>query len=277
MPDPMVVVIGGSAGGMKALRDIFATLDDVARGSDLRCAASLTGSFAAGDGAAELYRNSRPRTGRQPVGLSARLGDGGPRRLPPDGRRPPKARCRAEFASRTVRAHARRARAPDVGCTGRLLPALAGRSLLQRSRTRSSRDRRSALVRERRRRGRLCGRQGSRAAESCSRIRPPAKPPSPSTRRCALWFRTRWRIRRESGDGFRRRSRRAGRPVAGASGQRKRTSNVARPKIFLPSDFAPTMTTPVRVSGSSDLIRPLNSMSAPSVADTIAGADSRTA
>ena len=59
--------------------------------------------------------------------------------------------------------------------------------------------------------------------------------------------------------------------------QRKRTSNVARPKILRPSDFAATTTTPVRVAGSSDLIRPLNSMSAPSVADTIAGADSRTA
>ena len=53
--------------------------------------------------------------------------------------------------------------------------------------------------------------------------------------------------------------------------------NVARPKIFRPSDFAATMTTPVRVSGSSDLIRPLYSMSAPSAADTIAGWDSRTA
>ena len=61
------------------------------------------------------------------------------------------------------------------------------------------------------------------------------------------------------------------------SGQRKRTFIVANPKIFLPSDFAPTMTTPVRVAGSKLLIRPLNSMSAPSVADTIAGADSRTA
>jgi hypothetical protein len=62
-----------------------------------------------------------------------------------------------------------------------------------------------------------------------------------------------------------------------AAGQRKRTSNVARPKIFRPPDFAATMTTPVRVAGSSDLIRPLYSMSAPSVADTIAGWDSRTA
>ncbi len=53
-------------------------------------------------------------------------------------------------------------------------------------------------------------------------------------------------------------------------------SSVARPKIFLPADFAVTMTTPVRVSGSSDLIRPPNSMSAPSADDTIAGADSRT-
>ena len=60
-------------------------------------------------------------------------------------------------------------------------------------------------------------------------------------------------------------------------GQRKRTVNVARPKIFRPLDFAATMTTPVRVSGSKDLTRPLNSMSAPSLADTIAGADSRTA
>src|SRR6476620_5231766 len=63
----------------------------------------------------------------------------------------------------------------------------------------------------------------------------------------------------------------------GPPGQRKRTFNVARPKIFRPADFAPTTTTPVRVSGSSDLIRPLNSMSAPSVADTIAGEDSRIA
>lgn len=37
----------------------------------------------------------------------------------------------------------------------------------------------------------------------------------------------------------------------------------ARPKIFFPSDFAPTMMTPVRVSGFNDLILPLNSMSAP--------------
>lgn len=44
---------------------------------------------------------------------------------------------------------------------------------------------------------------------------------------------------------------------------RKRTFNVARPKIFRPPDFAATMTTPVRVAGSSDLIRPLYSMSAP--------------
>ena len=55
----------------------------------------------------------------------------------------------------------------------------------------------------------------------------------------------------------------------GRSGQRKRTFNVARPKILRPSDFAPTMTTPVRVSGSSDLIRPLNSMSAPPAAGTM--------
>lgn len=60
-------------------------------------------------------------------------------------------------------------------------------------------------------------------------------------------------------------------------GQRKRTFNVARPKIFRPPDFAATMTTPVRVAGSSDLMRPLYSMSAPLVADTIAGWDSRTA
>ena len=58
---------------------------------------------------------------------------------------------------------------------------------------------------------------------------------------------------------------------AGPPAQRKRTFNVARPKILRPSDFAPTRTTPVRVAGSSDLIRPLNSMSAPSSADTIAG------
>jgi hypothetical protein len=63
----------------------------------------------------------------------------------------------------------------------------------------------------------------------------------------------------------------------GRQGQRKRTFNVARPKIFRPPHFAATMTTPVRVAGSIDLIRPLYSMSAPSVADTIAGADSRTA
>ena len=63
----------------------------------------------------------------------------------------------------------------------------------------------------------------------------------------------------------------------GPQGQRKRTFNVARPKIFRPLDFAPTRMTPVRVSGSNDLTRPLNSMSAPSLADTIAGADSRTA
>ena len=54
-------------------------------------------------------------------------------------------------------------------------------------------------------------------------------------------------------------------------------SSVASPKILRPSDFAPTMTTPLRVSGSSDLIRPLNSMSQPSVAETIAGCDNRTA
>jgi hypothetical protein len=65
--------------------------------------------------------------------------------------------------------------------------------------------------------------------------------------------------------------------VTGPPGQRKRMFNVARPKIFRPPDFAATMTTPVRVAGSSDLIRPLYSMSAPSVADTIAGWDSRTA
>src|SRR5436309_9735138 len=59
--------------------------------------------------------------------------------------------------------------------------------------------------------------------------------------------------------------------------QRKRTFNVARPKILRPSDLAPTMTTPVRVAASSDLIRPLNSMSQPSFDDTIAGADNRTA
>src|SRR5882757_3676003 len=63
----------------------------------------------------------------------------------------------------------------------------------------------------------------------------------------------------------------------GASSQRKQTFNVARPKIFRSPDFAATITTPLRVAGSSDLIRPLNSMSAPSAADTIAGADSRTA
>src|ERR1700761_522241 len=62
-----------------------------------------------------------------------------------------------------------------------------------------------------------------------------------------------------------------------AKGQRKRTFNVARPKIFRPPDFAPTMTTPLRVAGSNDLIFPLNSMSAPSAADTIAGAESRIA
>ena len=61
------------------------------------------------------------------------------------------------------------------------------------------------------------------------------------------------------------------------TGQRKRTSKVARPKIFLPSDFALTRITLVRVSGSSDLTFPLNSMSAPSLAGTTAGADSRTA
>jgi hypothetical protein len=61
------------------------------------------------------------------------------------------------------------------------------------------------------------------------------------------------------------------------SAQRKRTSNVARPKILRPPDFAPMTTTPVRVAGFSDLIRPLNSMSAPAAADTTAGADSRTA
>lgn len=59
--------------------------------------------------------------------------------------------------------------------------------------------------------------------------------------------------------------------------QRKRTSNVARPKILRPSDFAPTTTTPVRVSGFNDLTRPLNSMSVPAAADTTAGADNRTA
>lgn len=69
--------------------------------------------------------------------------------------------------------------------------------------------------------------------------------------------------------------RRRNRPAAQA--QLKRTFIVARPKIFRPSDFAATMTTPLRVVGSNDLIRPLNSMSAPSLADTIAGADSRTA
>jgi hypothetical protein len=58
--------------------------------------------------------------------------------------------------------------------------------------------------------------------------------------------------------------------------QRNRTSNVAIPKIFLPADFAETMTTPLRVAGSRDLIRPLNSMSVPSAAETIAGADNRT-
>ena len=56
-----------------------------------------------------------------------------------------------------------------------------------------------------------------------------------------------------------------------------RTFIVAMPKIFLPPDFAVTITTPERVSGSSDLILPPNSMSQPSFADTIAGADSRTA
>ena len=59
--------------------------------------------------------------------------------------------------------------------------------------------------------------------------------------------------------------------------QRKRTTNVAMPKIFLPLDFAATITTPERVSGSNDLILPVNSISQPSLADTIAGADSRTA
>ena len=59
--------------------------------------------------------------------------------------------------------------------------------------------------------------------------------------------------------------------------QRKRISIVARPKIFLPADLAPTMITPLRVAGSRDLIRPLNSMSAPSAVETIAGADSRIA
>lgn len=62
-----------------------------------------------------------------------------------------------------------------------------------------------------------------------------------------------------------------------ASLQRKRMFNVARPKIFRPLDLAATRMTPERVSGSKDLIRPVNSMSAPSAADTIAGWDSRTA
>jgi cytochrome P450 len=61
------------------------------------------------------------------------------------------------------------------------------------------------------------------------------------------------------------------------SGQLKRTHNVAMPKIFLPADFAVTMTTPERVSGSKDLTLPPNSISQPSLADTIAGADKRTA
>ncbi|AAK47607.1 hypothetical protein K60_033000 [Mycobacterium tuberculosis variant bovis BCG str. Korea 1168P] len=49
-------------------------------------------------------------------------------------------------------------------------------------------------------------------------------------------------------------------------GQRKRTFNVAWPKVFRPPVIAATVTTPVGVAGSSDLIRPLYSMSAPSVA-----------
>ena len=71
--------------------------------------------------------------------------------------------------------------------------------------------------------------------------------------------------------------RRRPKPPSGCQSQRKRTFKLARPKIFRPPDFAATMTAPERVAGSSDLTRPLNSMSAPSVADTIAGADSRTA
>src|SRR3984885_13596895 len=59
--------------------------------------------------------------------------------------------------------------------------------------------------------------------------------------------------------------------------QRKRTPNVAMPKIFLPLDFAATITTPERVSRSNDLTLPVNSISQPSLADTIAGADRRTA
>lgn len=65
--------------------------------------------------------------------------------------------------------------------------------------------------------------------------------------------------------------------VVARRAQRKRTFIVARPKIFLPCDFAATAMTPERAAGSSDLMSPLNSMSAPSLAGTIAGADSRTA
>ena len=38
--------------------------------------------------------------------------------------------------------------------------------------------------------------------------------------------------------------------------QRNRMSSVASPKILRPSDFAPTMTTPLRVPGSSDFDPP---------------------
>ncbi len=67
------------------------------------------------------------------------------------------------------------------------------------------------------------------------------------------------------------------RKLTAPSRQRKRTFSDAKPKIFRPPDFAPTRTTPVRVAGSSDLILPLNSISQPSLAETIAGAESLTA
>src|ERR1700734_2948414 len=74
-----------------------------------------------------------------------------------------------------------------------------------------------------------------------------------------------------------RRSHERVRTVQTGAAQRKRTPNVAMPQIFLPLDFAATITTPERGSGSNDLTLPVNSISQPSLADTIAGADSRTA
>src|SRR5690606_20217851 len=66
-------------------------------------------------------------------------------------------------------------------------------------------------------------------------------------------------------------------PIRGARpGQDNWTVAVARPKILRPPDLATMAITAVRVSGSTDLILPVNSTSAGSVALTNTGLVNRT-